>query len=124
MARVLVKLISATASLNSLYEREKRGDVVKVVEDGYYFGDKIEGSRNPKFGIIDLPGVPVARLLSLVEAETAGTGDAFRIVRRRVRRLNLGTMTTEERGDLEGAERKVSLSEARLSALVEDRPRG
>jgi hypothetical protein len=122
MARLLVKLISAT-SLNVdkdilLY---KRGDVVKVAPDGYYFGNRIEGNRNPKFGIIDLPGVPPARLLSLVEMETEATAqkDEVRMVRRRLRRVNLNSLTAGELGDLEGSERKVELTEARLTALTE-----
>lgn len=122
MTRVLVKLVSAV-SLDSaknalLY---KRGDVVKVVDDGYYFGDRIEGDRNPKFGIIDLPGVPLAQFLTLIEPETEAVGGEgeVRIVRRRHRRVDLDAMTLAERDDLEGDGRQVEMSEARLAALVE-----
>ena len=121
MARVLVKLVSVT-SLNVAKDLllYKRGDVVKVVVDGYYFGDKIEGNKNPKFAIIDLPGVPPARLLSLVEMETESTDqeDEVRIVRRRRQALDLAAMTAGELDNLEG-EKQIELTEARLTELVE-----
>lgn len=122
MARILIKLISATSlnlAKNALLY--KRGDVVKVTEDGYFFGNLIESNKNPKFGIMDVPGASVAAYLSLVEPgmEATGQKDEVKMVLRRRLALNLDAMTVDELGDLEGSEKRVVLTEARLTALTE-----
>ena len=119
MARVLIKTISAI-SLDPKKDAllYKRGDVVKIAPDGYYFGNKIE-KNNPKFSIIELPGVAVSKLNSLIETETTGEGDTLQIIKRRKQKINLEAMTIAEQNGLESKTRSHELTEARLIALTE-----
>ncbi len=77
---------------------------------------------NPKFAIIDLPGVPPARLSSLIEPGTDSPDKEgeIRIVLRRAQALDMTSMTEQELADLENTEiKQVEMTEARLNALTE-----
>jgi len=113
MAELLVVAVSATHADPATDRRGcyKRGDVVVVMEDGHAWGRK-EGA--PKFRVVQVPGVPAARLRYLTESEEGideFTGRETTLTRRAValdldalptRTLAESDVTTAERTKTDG----------------------
>ncbi len=120
MARILIKVTDATAKdarRNLLLY--KRGDIVKVTEDGYYFGDKIEGNKNPKFVIVDVVGGQASEVSLLVEAVNVdGDVDSVTMLKRRKRKFNFNNTTVAETIELD-TNKHATMTQIRLNQLIE-----
>jgi len=96
MCELLIRVIDKVNNDTRLnYQCTKRGDVIVVVEDGWNWTEK--ELKNPDWRIIKLPGVPVATLSYLTQAEHEMYNDGVEkelalkksTLLKRVRRLNV-----------------------------------
>lgn len=103
MAELLVRVVDKVgATPESDAHCTKAGDVIAVKPDGWSWGN--EERANPDWVILQLPGVPVESLRTMLEEERSQEGV---LLRKRIRRLDLSTSVMQE--VLSAGERVVKL---------------
>jgi hypothetical protein len=130
MARVVIYARDKEPSADPVEDawRWERGMVVDILPDGRSLGKK--GDVDPRFRVLDLPGVAVDALVNLREGDKAAEivgppkQDEREVLRRRVRKLDVAALDAIEADPVKKNELKNNPVRARLHLLsvVRDMP--
>lgn len=127
MCRLMIRRVS-TGHVNPSKDlmNYKRGDVVLVIEDTESFGLAIESYRSGRHVIVEMPFVPASTFAHLMDMDedkvTGGDVDDTIVRRRRAKQFDFGLLTAGEKAALDHTRGKHVMSQARMNAMIKDKP--